>query len=97
MTLSQEILQYLKKDLKTRFKIELIGVFGSYARGDQHADSDIDLIYRNDDDVQLGIFEMMDIEDYIARQLGIPRVDLVHVDYINPVVELSIKNELLYV
>ena len=41
------ILQFLsqeKEQFETRFRIARIGLFGSYARGEETADSDIDII-----------------------------------------------------
>lgn len=34
--------------IKNQFKAEVIGIFGSYARGEQHSGSDVDLLVRFD-------------------------------------------------
>jgi predicted nucleotidyltransferase len=42
-----EILQRLrreKNDLEERYRLRIAGVFGSYARGEEGADSDIDIL-----------------------------------------------------
>ena len=36
-----------KEEVRKQFKAEIKGIFGSYARGDYHADSDLDLFVRN--------------------------------------------------
>lgn len=38
------ILKDKKADLQKRYPISELGLFGSYARGDYHADSDIDIL-----------------------------------------------------
>jgi hypothetical protein len=47
MLTKEEILHYLaenKQELKTEFKLTKIGLFGSFGRGEQTQDSDIDLL-----------------------------------------------------
>ena len=47
MTTKKQILQTLAKDrieLQNRYKVRKIALFGSYARGDQQADSDVDIL-----------------------------------------------------
>ena len=45
-TLSEikEILLRHKTELKEKFKIKSLGIFGSYARGEQQKNSDVDLL-----------------------------------------------------
>ena len=43
----KDILNYLtqhKKEFQEKYNIEKIGLFGSYARGEAHEDSDIDIV-----------------------------------------------------
>jgi predicted nucleotidyltransferase len=40
----EHILRNLKPTLSEKFEVERIGYFGSFARGEQKADSDIDII-----------------------------------------------------
>jgi len=40
----EEIIKQQKKELEERFKIKEIGIFGSYARGEQKKASDIDIL-----------------------------------------------------
>jgi len=40
----KEILKKHEKELKEKFGVEEIGVFGSYVRGEQKKDSDIDIL-----------------------------------------------------
>jgi predicted nucleotidyltransferase len=74
-------LRALQPELCRRYPIRAMGVFGSYARGEQNADSDLDLL------VDLG--EGLDLIGYAGLQLelsdalGIP-VDLVEREALRP-------------
>lgn len=53
-----------------------LAIFGSVARGEQRADSDIDLAATLNEDFRVGAFQFLRIEDDVARLLG-RRVDLI--------------------
>ena len=61
--------------------IKRIGIFGSYARGDMHFDSDMDLLYDYDDtksqstDEILGYIE--EINDDLISYAKVPKIDYV--------------------
>ncbi len=38
-----EILEGVKEDVKREYKAEIKGIFGSYARGDEKEESDVDV------------------------------------------------------
>ena len=40
----KEILSAYKEQLRERFGVKEIGIFGSYVRGEQRVDSDIDIL-----------------------------------------------------
>ncbi len=40
----EHILRNLKPTLSEKFEVDRIGYFGSFARGDQNADSDVDIL-----------------------------------------------------
>jgi predicted nucleotidyltransferase len=54
-------LRAMQPDLKRRYPIREMGVFGSYARGEQREDSDLDLL------VELG--DGITLIDYVGLQL----------------------------
>jgi len=59
--------------LEKRFKVHRIGVFGSYARGEQRAGSDLDLLV--DFSEPIG-WEFVDLKEYLEEILEMP-VDVV--------------------
>lgn len=69
-----EELRRLRPELAKRYPIKELGVFGSYARGEQRPDSDLDILVDFDGSVTL--FGLWDIEREISREIGVP-VDLV--------------------
>jgi predicted nucleotidyltransferase len=68
-------LETLKPSLKERFEVETIGVFGSYTRGEQTKKSDIDILVTLSKDAHVGLFEFMDLEEFLTKKLGV-KVDL---------------------
>ena len=65
-------LQAFKK-AHTKYPIKSIYLFGSYARSEQHKDSDIDLFVEFDREIHL--FDFMDLKSDLELFLG-KRVDL---------------------
>ncbi len=49
--------------------VEHLYLFGSTARGDAHADSDVDLFFDHPEG-SLGLYELMDVKEAAARILG---------------------------
>ena len=52
---TKRILLLHKDDLKEKFKVKTIGVFGSYVRGEQKKKSDVDVLVEFEEPV--GLFE----------------------------------------
>lgn len=68
----QEIIKLLegaKPNLSRRFSVQRLAVFGSYARGDQREDSDIDILVEVDPSIGL---RFVDLADEIEAMLDIP-------------------------
>ena len=59
--------------LRREYSVERIGLFGSYASGDQKEDSDVDLLV--DFGQPVGLFRFVNLRDYLSERLG-TRVDL---------------------
>ena len=86
-----------KEELKDKYQILSIGLFGSYSKGTATESSDIDLIYVLEEKAKIGLKELYDLEEYFKELFKIEKVDLINSKYINPVVEEDIKNTIIYV
>ena len=49
----QSTIAAAKDEIRRRYRAEIKGIFGSYARGDFHADSDLDLLVDFDEGANL--------------------------------------------
>lgn len=82
--LKSEIVRILKKH-----GIKKAGIFGSYARGEQKKNSDIDILIKYND----GLLKLVKIEMELQRALR-KKVDLITYDGINPLLkEIILKDE----
>jgi hypothetical protein len=70
-----------KVELRKRFKVKTIGVFGSYARGEQKRGSDVDVLVEFEQPI--GLFQFMALENYLSDLLGV-KVDLVSKKALKP-------------
>lgn len=92
----EEILKTLAKDkpeLMRRFKVRKMALFGSYARGDQQPNSDVDILVEVDPSIGL---EFVTLAERIEKLLGVS-VDLVSSRAVNSRAMKYIEPELLYV
>ena len=69
----EQILRNLKPVLSDKFEVERIGYFGSFARGDQNADSDIDILVEFRQPLGWAFF---DLQELLEKELQ-RKVDLV--------------------
>lgn len=86
------LLQAHRPVLSERFKVREIGVFGSYARGDQTDQSDIDVLVEFSEPV--GFFAFIDLEEYLQTVLG-RRIDLVSKKALKPRIGRRILQEIV--
>lgn len=92
-----DIIMLLKKQkpfLKKEYKVNQIGIFGSYVRGDQYEDSDIDILI--DKAEAIGLLKLANLQNYLSRLIGID-VDLVLKKNLKPHIGRNILNEVIYV
>ncbi len=83
-----------KEKLGKEFGVKSIGIFGSYARGEQGPKSDLDVLVELNKPI--GLFRLMDLQDHISRLVGL-RVDLVTKDSLKPFIKKDILMEAVYV
>jgi len=82
-----------KPEFEKIFKIKKLALFGSYARGDQRTDSDVDILVEVDPSIGL---EFVVLAESIEKLLGLP-VDIVSQKAMKPRALQFIQQELIYV
>jgi predicted nucleotidyltransferase len=83
-------LEAIKPLLKQRYKVETIGIFGSYIRGEQTKKSDLDLLVSFSEPI--GVYKFIEVEEFIRAKLGV-KVDLVQKGALLPMIKDQILNE----
>jgi len=86
----REELQLLKPTLKKRFKVETIDIFGSYARGAQGEESDIDILVTYSQ--MVSFFTVYDLKNYLQRKLRV-KVDVISKKFLNPYIKDRVLRE----
>lgn len=89
-----KIIKEHKPELEKKFNVEEIGVFGSYVKGEQKKRSDLDILVEFRKPV--GLFEFMDLEEYLQNLLGV-KVDLVTRKALKPRIGEYILREVVYI
>ena len=91
----KKILGEHKEELKKKFGVKEIGIFGSYVRNEQTEISDIDILV--DFEKPIGL-EIVDLKEYLEKILGI-KVNLVPKGGVvrKPLLWKYIKEEVIYV
>lgn len=87
-------LKTLKPELRARYKVKEIGLFGSIIRGEQKETSDIDILVEFDQPI--GFFKFLELEEYLSTQLGC-KVDLVSKKALKPRIGSAILKEVVTV
>ncbi|CUU01082.1 hypothetical protein JGI3_02237 [Candidatus Kryptobacter tengchongensis] len=90
----KEILKNHKGELKEKFGVKEIGIFGSYVKEKQKDKSDIDILVEFDSPVDF--FTFLELEEFLTKLLGI-KVDLVMKKALKPEIGKYILKEVLYV
>ena len=88
-----EIAQKIKTFFKKDGRADKVWIFGSFARNDYNANSDIDLMVRFKKADKISLFDYADIAYLLEKQLNI-KVDLVEEGYISPFAWETAKKDL---
>jgi predicted nucleotidyltransferase len=84
----RQLLPFLSK----KYKVETLGVFGSYVRQEQRDDSDLDILVTFTEVPSL--LKYIELENYLSDTLGI-KVDLVMKDALKPGIGRQILREVM--
>jgi len=84
----------LKDELKTKYKVNQIGLFGSYARDSQEESSDIDILAEFNADASL--FDLVRLSQYLEESFG-KKVQVVSKASLKKELKQYILDEVVYV
>ncbi len=88
-----EEIRGLKEEIREKYKAEVIGIFGSYVRGEQKRKSDLDVLVKFYEGATL--FDFVGIAIFLEEKLGIKSVDVVPYDSIRPELKERIFKEVV--
>ena len=77
------ILAKHKEELRSECGVKEIGIFGSYVRGEQKKNSDVDLLVEFEETSNLTLLDFIRLENYLTDLLGV-KVDLVEKQTLKP-------------
>ena len=89
----QEIISHLRKllpEIKDRYRIDKIQLFGSFVQGEERSSSDLDLLVEFEETPSL--LRFIELENFLTEQLGV-KVDLVMKDALKPAIGARILKE----
>jgi len=90
----KEIIKKHKDELKEKYSVKEIGIFGSFARGEATEDSDIDILVEFEKPI--GLFKFLELEEYLSNLIG-REVDLVSKKALKPHIGKHILEEVITV
>ncbi len=67
----KQILQAQKPYLAKKYGVTEIGVFGSYVRGEQRPDSDVDILIELTDSPRISLMGLVNLENYLSDLLDV--------------------------
>jgi uncharacterized protein len=88
----QEILRKELPQLRVRFHIQSLGIFGSYVQGTARRESDLDVLVEFAQEP--GLFDFINCENYLSARLGV-KVDLVMKETLKPRIGRHILREVI--
>lgn len=86
-------LAHHKEELRKKYKVKEMGIFGSYVRAGQRKRSDVDILVEFEEPV--GLFQFIELEEYLKELLGI-KVDLVTKEALKPRIGEHVLKEVSY-
>jgi len=90
----KEIVRILRDELpqlRERYGVRSLGIFGSYLRGEHRRRSDLDVLVELDER-RLTLLEFVALENYLSDRIGV-KVDLVEKSTLKPAIGRRILEE----
>jgi uncharacterized protein len=88
-----DLLKSIKSDLTARYKVRSIGIFGSFARREGRADSDVDILVDFKEGADL--FDLIELSEYLEEKIG-RHVDLATPRALRPEMRDGIYRDIVY-
>ncbi|KIM06931.1 MAG: hypothetical protein KU29_07860 [Sulfurovum sp. FS06-10] len=98
MTTNQIIifLKQNKQKFLDKYQISKMTLFGSYARGENREDSDVDILYTLKEGSKLTFDKYMEFENELKKAFH-TRIDLINEKKLNPLVKIEAQKDFIYV
>ena len=88
------ILKENKAELKEKYGVKEIGIFGSYVRGKYKEKSDLDILVEFEKDAKIGLLRFVNLENYLSDLIGF-KVDLVEKSALKPRIGKNILRDVI--
>ena len=88
-----EVLEEVKNEAREKYKAEIKGIFGSYARGDETQDSDLDLLVDFEETADL--FDLVGLSLFLEEKLNC-KVDVVSQNSLREEIRPYVLGEIVY-
>lgn len=89
------VLNLHQRDIREKYKVREIGIFGSFVRGEQKKRSDVDILVEFTKKDIPDLLTLIELERYLQKLLK-KKVDLVRKGGIRPELKESILKEVVY-
>jgi predicted nucleotidyltransferase len=90
-----DILKTHIPELRKKYSVQSLGIFGSYLRNEQGQNSDLDILVELNNS-SLSLVGYIELENFLSDMLGV-KVDLVEKDALRPQIGQHILNHVVYV
>ena len=81
--------------MQREYNLKEIGIFGSFARGEQKKDSDIDILVSFHADARIGGLQYIALEQELSEKLG-RKVHISSREYLKPHIGKEIEPEVIF-
>ncbi len=95
----EEIRQTLRAhlpELREQYGVTVVGIFGSYARGEPRPDSDLDILIELEEPPRISLLGLVNLENYLSELLGV-KVQVTIRHNLKPRLRPYILNEVVWV
>ncbi len=90
----ERILKAQKPYLSAKYGVTEIGIFGSYVRGEQRLDSDLDVLIDLERPPRISLIRLVELEAYLSEVLGV-KVDIALKQNLKPRIGKHIQAEVV--